>query len=481
MKRSNKLLILLGVLLVCCVLTIVVLKTEKKKELIRTTDEVVLEVDPDSVDQLSWSYDEVSLAFRKEDGHWIYESDEAFPADDEKIAKLLEDFKELGATFIIDDVEDFSQYGLDKPVCTIRLATDKKKDYTVQLGAYSTMDAQRYVTLGDGRVFLVKSDPMDDYGIELADLIKYDEMPEFDHVTAIRFRGAQNYSIFREEGSDRSACVDDIYYADMNGEILPLDTEEVDRYLRAISSMYFTKFRSYNMTEEEKVAFGQDDPQLIVEVDYSDKDEDGELGEPQTFQMRMGRDLAEKTTREEAEKTGDSLANLIVTAYVTFNDSNIVYSISDESCTRFLASGYNDLRHKAPMPADFNATLESFEATLDGETYAFTSELPEKGDRDFFFDGEEFNITAIRVRLKNIAVDEFTDEKPTGREEISMLFRLNAPNYPEIRVAAYRYDGVKCLVTVNGEPFGFTKRANVVELREAVLTTALGGAETEED
>ena len=481
MKRSNKLLILLGVLLVCCVLTIVVMKTERKKELIRTTDEVVLELDPDSVDHLAWSHDEVSLSFRKEDGHWVYESDEAFPADDEKIAKLLEVFEEFGAAFIIDDVEDFGQYGLDEPVCTISLTTDKKKDYTVQLGAYSTMDAQRYVTMGDGRVFLVKEDPMDKYGIELADLIKYDEMPEFDHVTAIRFSGEQNYSIFREEDSDRSACIDDIYYADINGEILPLDTEEVDKYLRAISSMYFTKFRSYNMTEEEKIAFGQDDPQLIVEIDYADKNEDGELGEMQTFQMRMGRDLEEKNTRDAAAEVGDSLANLIVTAYVTFNDSNIVYSISDESCTRFLASGYNDLRHKQPMPADFDATLESFEATLDGETYAFTSELPEKGDRQFSYDGEDFNITVIRIRLENIAVDEFTDEMPTGREEISMVFRLNAPNYPEIRVAAYRYDGVKCLITVNGEPFGFTARSNVVDLREAIFTTVLGGAETEEE
>ena len=481
MKRSNKLLVLVGVLIVVCVLTVVVLKTEQKKELIRTTDEVVLELDPDSVERLAWSCGEVSLAFRREDGHWIYEADEAFPVDDEKIAKLLEDFESLGATFIIDDVEDFGQYGLDEPVCTIRLSTDKKKDYTVRLGAYSTMDAQRYVTLGDGRVFLVKSDPMDDYGVELAELIRYDEMPEFDYVTAIRFRGAQNYSIFREEGSDRSACVNDIYYADMNGEILPLDTEEVEKYLRAISSLSFTKFRSYNMSEEEAVAFGQDDPQLIVEVDYADKDEDGELGEAQTFQMRMGRDLAEKNTREEAERTGDPLANLIVTAYVTFNDSNVVYSITDEKCTRFLASGYDDLRHKAPMPADFNATLESFSATLDGETYEFSSELPEKGDRKFFYEGKSFDTNIFHVRLKNIAVDEFTDEMPTGYEEISMVFRLNAPKFPEIRVAVYRYDGVKCLVTVNGAPFGFTKRTNVVELRESVLTAVLGGTETEAD
>ena len=39
-----------------------------------------------------------------------------------KINERLDLFSEFrGFSFIIEDVEDFGQYGLDKPVCTIHL------------------------------------------------------------------------------------------------------------------------------------------------------------------------------------------------------------------------------------------------------------------------------------------------------------------------------------------------------------------------
>ena len=484
MKRTNKLILLVCILAVCCAVTVIVLHTEEKKELIRTSDEMILEIDPKSVDSLAWEYEgeegAVSLSFSKQDGHWVYDKDNAFPVDDEKLEQVLSVFEKLGASFVIDEVEDFSLYGLKQPECKISFSADGQ-DYSVKLGAFSTMDAQRYVSLDNGSVYLVTEDPMDYFRVLLEDLVKFDEMPAFDHVTEIRFSGEQNYRIVRVEGSDESCCVNDVYYAELDGQRLPLDTEAVEKYLRAISSIRFTKYKSYNMSEDEKVAFGQDKPQLTVEVDYADKADGGELGEAQTFRMVMGRDLDEQTRRDAAAAANEPLANLIVTAYVRVNDSNVVYSVSDEKCTALLANGYDDLRHRQAMPADFNATVESFEATLDGETFAFTSTLPEKGDRVFSCDAGEFVVTTLRVRIQNIAVTEFSDDVPQGYEEISMVFRLNAPNFPEMRFAAYRVDAEKCLVTVNGEPFGYTERQNVVDLREAVLTAAYGGYKAEED
>lgn len=484
MKRSNKLFILLGVLVVCFIITVVVLKTEEKKELIKNTDEIILEVKPEKVTSLAWSYDEISLAFHKENEHWVYDDDEAFPVDDEKLENLLTGFESMGATFIIEEVDDYSQYGLDEPVCTINLGT-KEKDYEIVLGAYSTMDAQRYLTIGDENVYLVKTDPMDTLGIELGALLKYDELPKFDEVTEIRFSGEQNYRIFHEEDSSNTYCIDDKYFADIDGMSLPVDTELVEAYLRTISTLGFSSFKSYNMSEEEAVAFGHDNPQLVIEVDYADLDDDGNLGEEQTFKLFMGRDLDEKTRRDAAAEAGEALANLIVTAYVRVNDSGVVYTISDAKCNKLLASSYNDLRHTSAMTADWDKTLESFEATIDGETYSFTSQIPEDGGyRDYFYNDEEFEITVIRIRTQNIAATDataFTNEQPDGREEISMVFHLNDPNYPEIKMAAYRYDGAKCLITVNGNPFCYTERKNVIDLREAVFATVLGGVYSTEE
>ena len=64
-----------------------VVKHEEKQENIRNSGEVVLEVDVDSVESISWENESESLAFHKEDG-WIYDDDTAFPVNEEKINEL---------------------------------------------------------------------------------------------------------------------------------------------------------------------------------------------------------------------------------------------------------------------------------------------------------------------------------------------------------------------------------------------------------
>ena len=91
MKRAKRIYVLLGVLAVVCVAAFTVVHYQEEQERIANTDEVILEVDPDAVESLSWSYDDQSLAFHK-DEHWIYDEDEAFPVDEEKINALLSSF-----------------------------------------------------------------------------------------------------------------------------------------------------------------------------------------------------------------------------------------------------------------------------------------------------------------------------------------------------------------------------------------------------
>ena len=124
MKRAKRIYILLGILAVICVVTFFVVKHEEKQENIRNSGEVVLEVDVDSVESISWENESESLAFHKEDG-WIYDDDTAFPVNEEKINELIEQFEQFSAAFIIEEVTDYSQYGLDDPVCTCLLYTSR--------------------------------------------------------------------------------------------------------------------------------------------------------------------------------------------------------------------------------------------------------------------------------------------------------------------------------------------------------------------
>ena len=120
MKRYKRVAVLLAVLALACAATFAVSRYEQHKEQIAESGETVLAIDPDAVTALSWTVGDESLAFHKDES-WLYDADEAFPADADKIGERLELFSDFAAAFVIEDVEDYAQYGLDDPAATITL------------------------------------------------------------------------------------------------------------------------------------------------------------------------------------------------------------------------------------------------------------------------------------------------------------------------------------------------------------------------
>ncbi len=133
MKRSKRLYVLSGVLAVICVVTFRVSRYEQRKEEIKNSDEIILELAAEDVTALSWEYDETKLAFHKSET-WLYDDDEAFPVSEEKMNDLLGLFESFGVSFIIENVEDYSQYGLDDPTCSIHIET-AEESYEVHWAA----------------------------------------------------------------------------------------------------------------------------------------------------------------------------------------------------------------------------------------------------------------------------------------------------------------------------------------------------------
>lgn len=469
MKRAKRIYILLGVLVVVCAAAFAVMQYQEQQEIIQNTDEIILEVDSSTVQSLSWEYESETLAFHK-DGTWLYDEDEAFPVDEEKMNELLETFQAFGAAFIIHDVTDFAQYGLDDPVCTIDLTTEDAS-YEIQLGDYSTMDAQRYVSIGDGNVYLVKEDPLDAFDVELSDLIDNDETPSFDQVESIQFTGSDSYQVIYQEESTYSCCADDVYFREQDGTYLPLDTSLVDSYLSGITGLSPTDYVTYNAAEEDLAAYGLDNPELTVTVTYiPETDEDSEEdSEPVVFTISVSRDPDERSA-EEAESTEDEDA-ADITAYVRIGESKIIYQITGSQYQSLMAASYNDLRHQEVFYADF-ADVTGLDVTLEGVDYSIPSEG--SGDsRTFSYGGEEVEMEDLQDTLEALTASSFTDESPAEKEEISLTVYLDNENFPEIRIQLYRYDGEQCLAVVDGEPVSLVSRSSVVDLIEAVNAIVL--------
>lgn len=470
MRKATKLYALLGVLLVVCIAAFAVSRYEEKKEQIKNSGEVILEIPTDSVTALSWTNESGKFSFTK-DETWVYDDDNAFPVDEEKINDLLEQFTSFAAAFAIDDVEDYAQYGLDEPICTIHI-TAGEESYTVELGDFSKMDEQRYVSIGDGKVYLVNHDPLDEFDSVLRDMILDDTIPEFDTVKQIAFSGEESYTIsYDEDGT--SICADDVYFTDGK----PLDAAVITEWLTSLHELDLTNYVSYNVTDEELETFGLDEPALAITLDYSSSDEDGNETDSGTLVLHLSQNPEELAAYEEAiANEEDVLPD--VTCYACVGDSQIVYQITQSEFDALTDVSYDALRHQKIFTADFD-TVTSIDVTLEGEDYIFTYNPPEdEDDADvegtWTYQDTEFDIFDFSYALRALSATSFTDEAPTGQEEISLTLHLDNEDFSTFTLTLYRLDGESCIACVDGESVAFVSRDKAVDLIEVVRAVTLG-------
>lgn len=485
MKRAKKLYILLGVLVAVCAITFGVSRYQTRQEEIKNSGEVILEVPTDSVESLSWDVGDRSFSFHKEttegdtdsESIWIYDEDDVFPVDKTKINNLLSCFESLTAAFVIENPEDLGQYGLTDPSCTINFS-DGETSYTVLLGDYSPMDSQRYVSIGDGNVYLVSEDPMEEFDVELSKMLDDDDIPYLEEegtTTSIRFSGEINYEITYEADSDNTYRTDDVYFTEQNGRQVPLDSTRVSDYLHEVSFVFPDEYVTYKATDEDLAACGLDNPQLVIEADYNTEDEDGNTVS-NSFTMSISRDPDElaKAQSSDAETTSEDEADTEteeITAYMRIGDSKIIYRLSGEDYETLMAAGYNDLRHTEVLPADF-ADIAQIDISLEGTDYTITSE-GDAEERTYFYEDEELDIADLQSAMQTLTADSFTDEQPAEKEEIHLTLHLDLEGEPSAEIGLYRYDGSYCLAVVDGTPMCLVQRSYVVDLIEAVNAIVL--------
>ena len=461
--------VLLAVFAAVSITAVLVSRHEEKVEQIKNSGKTILSIPTDTVTALSWTNEDGMFSFTKGDT-WTYDGDSAFPVDEGKINDLLAQFEDFAAAFAIDDVEDYAQYGLTEPICTISI-TAGEETYTVQLGDFSKMDEQRYVSIGDGKAYLVSHDPLDEFGAVLRDMILDDTIPAFDTAEKIAFTGTENYTIsYDEDGT--SICADDVYFAD--GQ--PLDTDNVNAWLTALTGLDLTDYVSYNVTNEELQTFGLDEPALTITLDYSSSDEDGTETDAGTLVLHLSQNP------EELAAYGEALANEEdnlpdVTCYARVGESQSVYQITQSEFDALTAVSYGTLRHQKLFTADFDA-VTSIDVTLEGETYTFTytpaeNEDDEDAEGTWSYNGEEFDVFNFSYALRALSASSFTDEKPTGQEEISLTLHLDNEDFPAFTLTLYRCDGETCIAEVDGEPVAFVSRSQTVDLVEEVRALTL--------
>lgn len=497
MKRFQKLGLLVAVLAAVSAATLALGRYEQTQEKIQASEDVILQIPADTVTAISWRYaDDSGLSFHKENDTWCYDEDAAFPVSQEEMNQILSHFEDFGAAFCIEDVTDYSQYGLDKPACTLAITTGEEIR-EVKLGDFSKMDSQRYVDVGDGNVYLVKNDPKDFLKENLSDMICNDDTPGFETVVDIRFTGTENYIIQRMEDTNYSYSPEDVYFTQEKGKYLPLDKSAVVKYLNTITSLSLSNYVTYNATAQELETYGLDAPELSVTVNYTHTEEGSETAVADTCILHISRNPEERAAAQEAEAKGETAGT--VSSYVRIGDSQIIYTLDSVDYGILSAASYNDLRHKAVFWGDM-AEVKQMDITLEGETHTLVSRKTDKDEQVWHFQEEEaaetqqteaasdeteeteaaqaqepetLDISALTSALTSLTAASFTTQSPEGKEEIRLTLHLDNEFFPTLEIALYRVDGSSCLATVDGQSVSLVSRTNAMALVEAVQALVL--------
>lgn len=202
----------------------------------------------------------------------------------------------------------------------------------------------------------------------------------------------------------------------------------VDDYLSTIRNLNLKDYTTYNASEAELVSCGLDVPVLSVSIDYTVTDEKTQEKTTKNFVLHVGRDPAEQVAAEEKAETDHS-------------ENMMENTIEEEQVTAYAGVGESKI--------------------------IITSEKKDE-QRVYYYRGEEVEMAGIRSTVRELTAQSFIDETPIQKEEISLTIYLNNEDYPQVQIQLYRYDGAICIAVVDKETMAFVKRANVVDLIEAV-------------
>ena len=459
MQRRKKLTILAIVLALTLVCILALLAVEQKMEKIKENGEPILEIPTDTVTALSWKTEDSSFSFHKEDDTWHYEGDDQFPVSTVSIENLLSPFESLSAAFTIEEVEDYEQYGLKTPVCTISVEAGEES-YEIKLGAFSKLDDQRYVDIGDGNVYLTFHDPMMEFDTELKYLIQNDPAPYFNSADTVTLSGETSYKILREPENGHSHREADKYFAEVKDGLAPLSTSKVNNFLNDLTLLGLSNYVTYTASQEDLSQWGLDHPELTIQVDYTPEEEDAEQ---ETFLFHVSRDPEALQKSLEAEDP----ESVTVPAYGRVGDSEIIYELNQSDWQRISKCSYNDLRHREILPAE-TEDITTLTFRLEGISHVFTG-VPGETEDDpmtFTYRDQETDIASLLSTLDALTAEDFTEEAPTGKLELSVILTLRDGD--AVTVDLFRRSGTECLAAVDGKPVATVLRSQVVDLTEAL-------------
>ncbi|MEJ8775110.1 DUF4340 domain-containing protein [Blautia sp. HCN-1074] len=492
-NKTVKMILAVAVLAVCCgayagVKTYVSHQEQKESEAESEENTSVFTASADDIKSLDFMVDDTETTFEKKDDSWVKKDDTDFPVNQSTLDSAASSVTSVESDRVLEDVDDLAEYGLDSPANTIKIVTKSEDEdgddttTTLYVGDENSSTSQYYVRKDDDEktVYLVDSSCVEPFTKTLYDYAQMEDFPAIsstDTITKISVDGDNSYELKKD--ADTS-----VWSVSANGEEDKADSATVSSLVSSFGSMAYNSMADYKC--EDKSKYGLDKPYSTITVDYQEKvetsDDNAETSDSETPDSTETTEMVDKQlTILVGNEADDS------NRYVMVNDSNEVYTMSEETLSALTDKTEEDFWDMTVSYVSVNS-LASLKVNYQGTDYKVNASRETSTDEDgndtetvtYKLDGADLNETTFTTfynKLINMAAQKRLTEKydPDGDAELTVTF--TEEDGDTLEVSYYSYDTNYYAAVVDNKVY-LVNKMNIKELFTAFESVA--GVEKDE-
>ena len=492
-NKTVKMILAVAVLAVCCgayagVKTYVSHQEQKESEAESEENTSVFTASADDIKSLDFMVDDTETTFEKKDDSWVKKDDTDFPVNQSTLDSAASSVTSVESDRVLEDVDNLAEYGLDSPANIIKIVTKSEDEdgddttTTLYVGDENSSTSQYYVRKDDDEktVYLVDSSCVEPFTKTLYDYAQMEDFPAIsstDTITKISVDGDNSYELKKD--ADTS-----VWSVSANGEEDKADSATVSSLVSSFGSMAYNSMADYKC--EDKSKYGLDKPYSTITVDYQEKvetsDDNAETSDSETPDSAETTEMVDKQlTILVGNEADDS------NRYVMVNDSNEVYTMSEETLSALTDKTEEDFWDMTVSYVSVNS-LASLKVNYQGTDYKVNASRETSTDEDgndtetvtYKLDGADLNETTFTTfynKLINMAAQKRLTEKydPDGDAELTVTF--TEEDGDTLEVSYYSYDTNYYAAVVDNKVY-LVNKMNVKELFTAFESVA--GVEKDE-
>ena len=492
-NKTVKMILAVAVLAVCCgayagVKTYVSHQEQKESEAESEENTSVFTASADDIKSLDFMVDDTETTFEKKDDSWVKKDDTDFPVNQSTLDSAASSVTSVESDRVLEDVDDLAEYGLDSPANTIKIVTKSEDEdgddttTTLYVGDENSSTSQYYVRKDDDEktVYLVDSSCVEPFTKTLYDYAQMEDFPAIsstDTITKISVDGDSSYELKKD--ADTS-----VWSVSANGEEDKADSATVSSLVSSFGSMAYNSMADYKC--EDKSKYGLDKPYSTITVDYQEEaetsDDNAETSDSETPDSAETTEMVDKQlTILVGNEADDS------NRYVMVNDSNEVYTMSEETLSALTDKTEEDFWDMTVSYVSVNS-LAGLKVNYQGTDYKVNASRETSTDEDgndtetvtYKLDGadlDETTFTTFYNKLINMAAQKRLTEKydPDGDAELTVTF--TEEDGDTLEVSYYSYDTNYYAAVVDNKVY-LVNKMNVKELFTAFESVA--GVEKDE-